>query len=357
MADAFVSLESARGVLEATEGAGGTPSRLLDLPPGSLRIEHNVAEVESRRGWAKVDDIADLFPEIEDVALVIENAQGDWDTLGWYLSLMAASGSGTPTTVDTSAYSRTFTPHTSDRSVGAAGVRSGYIEASPSNFAATNVWKMKGLIPEEMTVQMRKAAQGSDSGVTWGGRFRTASAPTTTAAFTGSPSDLTPDLILGQQMVAFVDDTYGGIGSTNDPEIVEATLRYTDPAVFHDGGASPASAAHTSMHRPGPRRAELSFIRKFSDMTEYDKYTGSSFVKGLRAVRIEFEGKVVGATTAKQTFQLDFVGKYTGPRGSNEERNGLIYAQHTLLGLYDSGITAPFEIFLQNGVSVAHTTT
>jgi hypothetical protein len=109
------------------------------------------------------------------------------------------------------------------------------------------------------------------------------------------------------------------------------------------------------MHRPGPVESTLTFVRKFSDMTEYNKYTGAAYAKGLRVVRFEFEGATIGAVDAKETFQLDFVGKYAGPRGAMESRNGILYQQHALKGLYSSDIGAAWEMFHQNSVSQAAT--
>jgi hypothetical protein len=355
MADGYQGLETARGALEATEGSADTPTRLLYLPAGSVSIEHKVEQSEDSRGWAKFDMTADIFPEIQDVALVVSGAQAGYEDFGWWLSLYAASGSGSPTVVDTSAQRRIFAPSQTDSDVGANGVRSANIEFAPTNLASTRVWQMPGLVGEELTVQFRKRASGTDNGVTWSGRFRTASKPTFATAFNGSLSDYGRHIALGQQFAGFIDANAAGLGGTADANITEAEFSFTRTAQFHDG--ADGSDAHTSMHRPDGWASELTFTRKFADITEYDHYIGTAFAKGLRAVRLETTGRVVGGTTEPERIQLNFIGKYVDNGAVPVRVDGMWYQEFSMQGLYDATQGASWQFVTVNDVTAAYTTT
>jgi len=351
MATGSQAVESVRASIETAEGAATAPTRLLYVPQGSVSVQHKVEQSRGVYAWAKFDATHDIYPEIQDLTLVIDNINGTYQDIGFWLSGIARAGSAVPSTVDTSAYSRTVTP-VQTSSVVATDIDSFNIEWSSTDFAGTRVWKMPGMVIEDLTINMRKRASGTDTGVTFSLRFRSASKPTFGTAFTSSLSDRAQTLILGQQFAAFVDSTASGLGSTADGNIIESTFHFAVPAVFHDGAI--ASDAHTSMHRPSPWTSELSIVRKFSDLTEYTAYVGTSFVKTLRAIRLQFEGAIVGGVDAKNTFRLDFVGKHREMSDSPVRRDGLWYQSFDLDGVYDATVLASFKLFTQNSVSASY---
>jgi hypothetical protein len=354
MAHALVNLESLRGALEVAEGDATTPTRLLyPGKGGGITIAQNVETIRDERAWNKGTSTANIYPGMQDVAVRLSNWAVTYEDVGWWLSLLCASGSGTPTTVDTTAFSRTFTPHQTNFTVGSAGTRSAHIQFSTSDFIGTRGWSVPGLVIEDLELIMKKRASGTDTGALLNATLRTASAATNITSFTGSLSDRAQTHVLGQQFKTYFDAST--MGSTADANITEVTLRVNRPASFHDGMDN--TALHSSMHRANGWTSQLSIVRKFSDATELDAYMGSNFAKTTRKVRTIAEGAVVGATTAKNTLRVDFVGKYTDKSEyGGQNVDGIWYQNLTLDGIYDSTLTADYEIFTQNSISAAYTT-
>jgi hypothetical protein len=353
MATGMIVTETLRGAIETTEGAATTPTRLLYIPKGGgITVRQAVETLRDERAWNKGDSLADVYPGMQDVVVRISNVRCSFEDAGWWWTAFAASGGVAGSVLDTTAYTRTWTPHQTDHTVGANGVRSLHLQFSTSDLISTVGWSIPGLVGEELELILKKRASGTDTGVTMNATFRTASAATQITAFTGSLSDRAQTMALGQQLKSYVDTST--IGTTADPSITEATFRLSRPAAFHDGMDN--TGVHTSMHRPQGWSASLTFLRKFSDKTEVDAYLGSSFTKTLRKVRIIAEGAVVGATTARNTIRLDFVGKHVeqGEFGG-EYVDGIWYQRFGLEGVYDSALTASWQLYTINTVSTAYT--
>ncbi len=356
MAIAQTGLETLRGAVEVTEGVGTAPTRFLYAPVGSVSLEHKVESSEDTRAWAKFEPTADILPEIQDIAFVLDGVQGDYETFGWWLTSLAATGAPIPATVETTAFTREFDPSQTISIVNlTTGVTSLNLEFGTNDFAATRVWKMPGMVCEEITINMRKRASGVDNGVTWGGRWRSATKPTTSATFSGSLTDVARTLILGQQFKAYIDTTEGNLGTTNDKEVVEAEFHFLRPAMFHDG--ADGTDSHTEMLRPEQWTSEFSYIRKFDSVAEYDLYIGTAFAKTQRALRMEFIGAIVGDTAATNTFQLNFIGKYIDMDAVPLRRDGIWYQEFNLKGTYEATQGASWNIFTQNDVAAAYTAT
>jgi hypothetical protein len=350
MATGSQALTSLRGSIEATEGAATTPTRLLYLPQGALTFTRAKEPIAIELAWNKADRVQDILSGIEDVTVNVATSPVSTEDFGWWLSAFDAALGQAPSLSDTTAYTRTGAPSQTDNTVSATGTRSLYLQFGATDLLTTYGVGIPGLIGESLTFNFSKRASGTDTGCTWSGTFRTASAITPITAFTGSLSDRSQTWMIGNYGKTFVDTTT--MGSTADANITSGTFTLSRPATFHDG--MDQTGLHTSMHRAMGWDTDLTLVRKFSDLTEYNAYVGTASIKTLRKVRVIFEGALAGAATAKHTVRLEFVGKHVSI-SEPEWNDGLYYATHTLRGMFDSTNTASWDFLTINAVSAAYT--
>lgn len=354
MATGSTALLSVRAALGASEGAATTPTRFLYLPAEAIDLSglQKFEVIEDMRGWAKRDQRADVYAGIESNTIVFNNVPCSFEDLGFILSTIpgivsgAGTGAGTPTTTDTSAYTRVFTPSQTVTAYGATGGYDVHMQIAYADLLSTVGWSTPGLRLTDFTLNWSKRASGTDTGLTYSATWRTPKTATQITSFTGSLSDRPQTLPTGNVLKSFVDTATMGNGA--DPEITAAVFHFASEAAFHDGMDS--TGLHTTMHFPYGFTSELSLTRKFSDTTELAAYKART----LRKVRLIAEGAVVGAATAKNTIQLDFVGKegdYT-----QTAIDGMIYADIPLLGTYDTTQLASWKMTTISTVSAAYTT-
>jgi len=353
MATGLEALGSLRGAIEAAEGDATEPTRLLYIPPASISITQTKENIEDRRQWAKgFDGLVNVYPGMEDVTVTLTGVPMSFEDAGFWWCMWAKSGSAAGSVIDTSGYERTWTPSQTSSVVG-TGVESLHLQYGATDLLGTVGWSIPGLVGENLSLHFRKRASGTDTGVTMDMTFRTASAASQITAFDGSLSDRTQTMALGQQLLAYVDTTSGGLGGTADTSITEFDLNWNRPAIFHDG--MDGTATHTTMHR-GYAEVTGSFLRQFSDKTELDAYIGTDDAKTLRAIRVEAVGGLVGSSTAYNTIRADVVGKLTDPGTIPELVDGLWYQRFGITGHYDATVGASSELYTLNDVSAAYDT-
>jgi hypothetical protein len=358
MATGTQGLTTLRAALGATEGASTTPTRIL-YPGVPTNVDlsglQQFATIEDRVAWGKYEPVRDVYAGIEDNTVVFTGVPATYEDIGLYLATIpgvvsgSGTGAGTPTTTDTSAYTRTFTPSQTITAWGATGGYDLHLQAGFADLISTVSWSVPGLRCSDFNLSMQKRGDGTDSGVLWGGTWQTPKTATQITALTGSLSDRTQTLAIGTGFSAFVDTSQAGLGGTADTNVIRGNFQFTRPVEWHDGGDG--TALHTSMHFPAQWTSMLTIVRKFSDLTELTAWKARS----QRAVRLKVEGAVVGAATAKNTIQLDFIGKPTGHR-ILFEGNGILYAEVQLIGQYDATQTASWKITTISTTSAAYTT-
>ena len=354
MATGLSAQGSARMAIEVAEGDATTPTRLMYFPPGSLSIQQTIETIEDRREWSKgFDSTADVMPGMEDVTVTVTGVPLSFEDAGFLWCGLAKSGSAAGAVIDTTGYERTWTPSQTSSVVG-TGIESFHLEYSTGDLIGTVGWSIPGLILQDLALHFRRRASGTDTGVTMDATFRSASGATQITAYTGSLADRTQSYALGQQVTAYVDDSVGGIGNTVDGDINELDLTVSRPVIFHDGMAAAANT-HTSAHL-GVAETSMTWLRRFSDKTELDKYIGAAFVRGRRVVRVEAVGALVGSSTAFNTIRADFFGKITDDGSIPELVDSMWYQRFSLTGLYDSTLTASVVLYTLNSVSVAYDT-
>lgn len=355
MATGSQVLNAARAALGASEGAATTPTRYLYVPSDALDLSglQQRQTIEDRPGWNRRDQLRALYNGIEDNTVAITGMPVSYEDLGFYLSTVpgivsgSGQGAGTPTTTDTSAYTRAFLASQTVTTVGAGGGYDLHLQAGPTDLTSTVNWSVPGLRCTDLTLAFKKRASGTDSGAMLSGTWQTPKAATQITSLTGSPADRTQTLPTGNVVKAFVDSST--LGSTADPEVTEATLQVTCQPAFHDG--QDATGLHTSMHFPNPMASQMTLVRKFSDTTELAAY----LARTRRRIRILLEGAVIGATTAKNTIQVDFVGDPSTHQMTWVD--GMLYASIVYLGVWDSTLAASWKVTTISTVSAAYTTT
>lgn len=357
MATGSTGLLTLRGALGATEGAATTPTRILYIGgPENIDLSgiQQFDTVEDRVAWAKRDGLRTVYNGIENNTVRFNNVPASFEDFGFILSTVVGIASGstglganTPTTTDTSAYTRLFKPSQTATAYGSTGGYDLHLQVAYNDLLSTVGWSIPGLRCTDLSVTFRKRVSGTDHGITWSGTFQTPKTCTQITALTGSLSDRTQTIASGLNNKAYVESAYNASISTTDPEIMEATFHVQQDPSFHDG--MDATALHTSMHFPGQWLSELTLTRKFSDTTELAAYKART----TRHVRLINEGAQVGAVSAKNTIQLDFVGKPM--EHTHTEVDRMLYASIRYEGIYDSTLLSSWAINTINAVSTAYT--
>lgn len=353
MAVGSVAMEKLQGRIEISEGtAASTATRVLYVGPAGGIDASGVQKrtlIEDRRAWGKRTGLAATYSGVEDSVLTITGIPASYQQVGWWLSLVAPTGGGLPGTVDTSAYTRTFTPveGTAVNTYG-TGYYTAFLEYAPIDHTGLLVRKLPAMRVTNLTFNFSKRASGTDSGVTMDLELMmTKGTATNGTTFGTALADATNTLILGNQLIATIDTST--IGTTTDSNVSIGRFSLANPVSFHDG--MDGQNGHTSAHHAQQWTPTLTITRLFSDLTELNTY----IARTNRKVRIRSVGDIVGATTAVNEFYLDFYGSIMDHRQT--EIDGLWYAEIDLEGYYDTTATTSWTAFLRNTQSAAYTAT
>lgn len=357
MATGSIGLLTLRGALGATEGAATTPTRILyPGEPGNVDLSgiQQFQTIEDRVAWAKRDPVRNIYAGIEDNIVRLNNVPASTEDFGFYLCTVPGVASGstglggnTPTTTDTSAYTRTFTPSQTSTAVGSAGGYDLHLQVGHNDLISTVGWSIPGLRCTDLSVTFRKRSQGTEHGITFSGSWQTNKTCTQITALTGSLSDRSQTIPTGLTNTAYVESAYNASISTTDANIMEATIHIQQDPSFHDGMDN--TGLHTSMHFPNQWLSEMTITRKFSDTTELAAY----IAKTTRHIRLLNAGALIGAVSAKATIQCDFVGKPV--EHTHTEVDGMLYANIRFVGVYDSTLLSSWSFKTINTVSAAYT--
>ena len=355
MATGSTGLMTARAALGASEAAATTPTRLMYFgAPSNIDTSglQQFDTIEDRLAWAKADGLRNLYNGMENNTFRVSGVPASYEDFGFILATCpgvvsgsTGQGANTPTTTDTSAYTRTFTPSQTVTDWGSTGGYDMNLQVGMTDLIGTVGWSVPGLRLSEWALHFNRRASGTDTGLTYDATWMSHKAETDITSFTGSLSDRTQTLALGTQFKAYVDTS--SIGSTADTNIISADFTYSRPPTFHPG--ADGTGNYTSMHFPQQVTTHLTLTRKFSDKTELNAYTA----KTLRKVRLKCEGALIGSSTALNTIQLDFIGKIVDH--TPVEVDGLWYATIELDGMFDSSQTASWKVTTISTVSAAYT--
>lgn len=317
-----MALATARRILEASRGNGGTPTRLFYFDTGE--VLQAVGTISPNEAWAKfapyrrhyagleVDGMhftGDVtFEEFIDVLNLTEKA--------------VASGSVT----DTSAYTWAFLPTETSDDLKSALFQFGY-----GDFISTWGAELAGCIGDHLTVTWTKNVGDNETGCKFDLTLMSASAINQITAFTGSLSDVFPTSAVGTQWQVYIDTST--IGTTADTRVDQMTFELSNNFVPRYGADNTGHAVE--IVRAGRRITSLTYRRYFNSKAELDAY----IAKTTRKVRSIIAGAVVGATTTKNTVQLDYYGVIDS-HTYVDMGGGLVAANIKLRPLYDTVLTS-----------------
>lgn len=316
-------LASARAGLESTRGTAVTPTRIVYFSEASHNQE--VGTIAPRESWASYTPNRRAYQGLERNTF---NFSGDFtytDAIWWANLALDAEASGSVT--DTSAYTWTFLPvHTTD------SLKSATLQYAYADLLSVVGWEVDGCLVNSLSVTWSKAVGGENTGVTFDAEIMTASGATQITAFTGSLSDRAITSALGNHTLTYINGTGSAFGTTADTRFNQVTWTVNNNYVYRDGFDGTNTAIE--IVRTGPRQSRVTAQRYFSDKTELDAY----IAKTDRRFRVKTVGATVGATTAKNTIQLDAGGVWEVHNAADVD--GLVYANLELLPIYDSGIAS-----------------
>lgn len=316
-------LASARAILEPTRGAGGTPTRLVYFRPGGGMLNQEVGTISPTEAWGRYAPYRRHYAGLERSGF---SFAGDFtfEDAPWWLNL-AEKGVASGSVTDTSAYTWTFLPNET-----ADDLKSAAIQFSYADLLAIWGGQLPGCIVNHLEVKFTKAVADAETGVSFTAEIMSAYGVAQITAFTGGLSDRSVTSAVGCGWQVFIDPTT--IGTTPDTKVTELTYVLDNGYQYRDGADNTCHAAE--IVRAAPRTTTLTYQRYFSDKVELDAY----IAKTTRKVRSIVTGALVGATTAKNTIQLDYYG--VPETHTLAATNGLIYANITLRPVFDTTLTS-----------------
>ena len=316
----FRAFTSARIKPEATRGAGGTPTKVLNFT--NATHTQDVATV-------RPEELGSYFAYKRASAGTETNSfefEGnlDFSTLPYWAGLFvngtAAATGGTP-------WQYTFTP-----SGTADNLDSWVLEMGDTGAIASGTpgVKVSYILGNELTLRFAKSP--TEPGVTYTASLLSSGTATQLAAFTGSPTEGTAAFVATNATQVYIDaSTIGNTADSNVTE-VEFTLQNNPVNLYTLNN----SAAAQGVYRPNPRNWSATITRYYANDNEWDVYQS----KAERKVRVLCTGPTYGTATYK--FQLDLYGVYTGREMVDVD--GFVMERLTLEPFYDTTATTDFAM-------------
>ena len=320
---AVKTLLTARAILEASRGAGGTPTRLIYFEEGNHNQDITTLRPRELRN--------SYFPSFRAYAGVERNGfefSGDFtfDQAIWWLNLhVKAVASGTGGGADKT---WAFTPAASTDDIKSALIQFGYADGIGASVPA---WEVPYVLGDELSLSFVK-----NDTVKFSSRLMSAKGATQISAFTGALSDVAMVSMVGQDTEVWIDPTT--IGTTADTDILDATWTLNNGFVYLDTLTNTGVAK--DLKRPEPRSWQLELTRYYSNDTELDRFID----KAERKIRIKNTGPVLGGTFYSLT--LDCYGVLDTYEKADVD--GLGVAKLTYLPIYDATPTSDFVITVVN---------
>ncbi len=316
-------LGSARAILEASRGNGGTATRIIYFRPGEGMLNQDVGTISPSEAWAKFAPYRRHYAGLERSGFTFGGDLTYTDAIWWLNLAVKAVASGSVT--DTSAYTWTFLP-----TEGSDDLASAKIEFAYADFLSVWGGSLAGCIVNDLEITWTKQVGDDETGLSFKAEIMSAFGVTQITSFTGSLSDRTVTSALGTNWTVAVDTTT--IGTTSDARIDQMTYHLNNGFVYRDSANNTGHAA--AIERGAKRMTELTYRRYFNSKVELDAY----IAKTTRKVRCNVVGDIVGATTTQNTIQLDYYGVIDDHKYVNVD--GLIYATIKLRPVFDSSLTS-----------------
>src|SRR5512139_742555 len=315
---AYRTFVSARAVLEATRGAGGTPVRVLTFTDTAMpNLNREILVPEEYRGTYFPNyqaAVGTTRPEFQFSGLL------DYSQAAWFgATFIKGSVTGTGSTSITYAYK----PSGGTDDLQTAKLEVGYEGLA----AATPGYNLAYMGGEELTIRWDK----SSSEVTFDARFVGGTAAAQLTAYTGTPSSPTTALVTAANTEVYIDSTT--IGTTKDANV--QSVEWTLTNGWKQLMTLNTSAGPQAVMRPSHRKWTLRVRRYFANKTEWD----ASEAATTRKIRVVSVGPTLGSSTYKLT--ADYYAVVTSR--SHTFVDDLVFEELELAPLYDTASTADFS--------------
>jgi Phage tail tube protein len=162
----------------------------------------------------------------------------------------------------------------------------------------------------------------------------------TTASFTGSLADTTPEDIIGAKGLVYIDDTT--IGTT-------LAAYATDLSFSHDNGwaqlwAFTGNITPKENYRPEPSKADLEIKLAFDTTAEYTKFVNNT----TRHIEYKVPGAIIHDAVTSM-LKVDWHGPYDKYDIGSE--GGLHVATISGESQYNSGLASDWQVVIQTGLA------
>lgn len=310
---------SARAVLEATRGAGGTPVRILslsDTPMPNLNREIIVPDELRSSYFPRYQAAAgNTRPEFS-FSGTLDYSQAAW------LGLVYVNGTATAT--GSTSYTYSFLPQGTADQLKTVKFEVGWESLSGSNPG----YSMPYMGGDTLTLRFDKAANE----VTFDAGFVGGTAAAQLSAYTGTPSRPTTALVTAANTIVSIDSST--IGSTADTNV--QSVEWTLNNGWQQLQTLNNTSGPTSVLRPSPRTWTLRLRRYGANDTEWDAMEAGT----SRLIRVLSTGPTLGSSAYKLT--LDLYGVITGR--SLTFVDDLIFEELELSQIYNESATTDFKL-------------
>lgn len=316
--------KSARAVLEATRGAGGTPTRILYQDDGFIQQDVKTIRPQQLRNSYFGYYAATAGTETNTInrSGILSFNDLVWDANTHIKAVASGTGAGADKLW-------AFVPTSASDDIKSALIQFAYSDSLGASQPGASVAYCLG---NEYTIKWDKTGDGL---VTFDSKMVTPKALTQIAAFTGSLSDRTVQLASANGTQVYVDAAT--IGTTADNYWIDASWTVTNG--YKNLYTLNNTTAAQDTFRPVARMWKMEGTRYYAGTvadTEWDAY----IAKTVRKIRIKTVGPTLGSTN--YIIQLDLYGVYTNMQ--NAETDGLGVQKFTLEPVYDTTATTDFSL-------------
>jgi len=317
-----------RAGLETTRGTNVVPTRGIPFTEGTHNQDVETIYPEELRGSYFAHYAGDAGTETN--SFEFSGNMGYAYLIEWLNLHVMALASGTGAGADKT---WTFLPASASDTLKTATIQFGY---SDGIGATRPAWEVGFCIGNELTLSWDKSP--GSPGATFRSTLLSAEAATQITAFTGVGTYTAENggLVKAINTAVTIDATTIGTTTDNDVLSVEWTLNSGPVNLYTLNN----TAAAQDVLRPNPWAWTARVRRYYRNDTEVDAYVA----KTIRKIRVRTQGPVLGGSFYK--IDLDLYGKYTGRTWA--EVDGLGIEEFTLEGVYDTTLTADFQVVVVN---------
>lgn len=313
---AYKTFVSARAKLEATRGAGGTPSRILSITDTNLGNfnQEIITPTELRASYFPIYQAAVGANQPE---LTISGVL-DYSMAGWLGNVAV----GTAVITGSTSVTHAFTPSGTVDNLYTAVIELG----AGDNIGTAAAFRFAYMGLNELTITWDKAS----ADVTYNATFVGGTAGTTVTSWTGTPTSPTTQLVTAGQTQVYIDSSTIGSTADNNIQSVEWTLNNGWSRLNTLNG----TVGPQSVLRPSPRTWTLRLRRYYANTTERTAWNAGT----ERKIRVLSTGPTLGGSTYKLT--ADFYGVVKNITQTFVD--DLIFDEIELVQYYDTTATTDF---------------